>query len=352
MAKSPHKGFTLVELLVVIAIIGILVALLLPAVQAAREAARRMQCSNNQKQLGLALHNYHDTYKKFPYLRGGPNNPSARCGDYHGIVALLPMFEQSNRYQQAFAGANRNPYDNGFVAWQGQVDGMLCPSSNVPPNRKYPALPQRCYHFSVGTTIINNYNGETNGLFSFQTLLPIPLPANSNCLGASMHKGFKEMTDGSSNTVAISEKGLGADATSKIIHGQSVFSFTAANLNNNPTLCLATAQKKAYTTGTVSTFTTGQIWSFGHPHWGAFTTILPPNGPSCYEGPDNPSNCSGIFTPSSFHPGGVMVCLGDGSVRFVSETIDCGNYGVAPNRNYGVWGALGTVGGGETVGDY
>jgi prepilin-type N-terminal cleavage/methylation domain-containing protein len=318
MFSPRRKGFTLVELLVVIAIIGILVALLLPAVQAAREAARRMQCSNNQKQLGLALHNYHDTYKKFPFLRGGPNNPSNRCGDYHGILFMFPFLEQSSRLQQAFAGVNRNPYDNAFAPWIGEISALVCPSVTVPPNRKYSALFQRTYHFSVGTTIINNYAGETNGLFSFQTLGAV----NPACVGSSMQKGFREIKDGTSNTIAISEKGLGADAASKIIHGQSVFSFTAASLAANPTTCLATARSGKYISGTVSTWTSGTLWSFGHPHWGAFTTVLPPNGPSCYEGGDNPSNASGIFSPSSFHPGGIMACIADGSVRFISDTID------------------------------
>jgi prepilin-type N-terminal cleavage/methylation domain-containing protein len=107
-----NSAFTLVELLVVIAIIGILVGLLLPAVQAAREAARRMQCSNNLKQTGLALHNYHDAYKKFPYLRGGRNNPSNRCGDYHGIVSMLPFFEQGPRADLERSNVALNPYDN------------------------------------------------------------------------------------------------------------------------------------------------------------------------------------------------------------------------------------------------
>src|SRR5438105_2393419 len=95
--RSPRRrGFTLVELLVVIAIIGVLVALLLPAVQSAREAARRTQCMNNQKQIVLAVQNYHDVFIKLPYLRGGRSE--SRCGDYHGIVSLLSFVESGSRY--------------------------------------------------------------------------------------------------------------------------------------------------------------------------------------------------------------------------------------------------------------
>src|SRR3954453_5557400 len=127
--RRTRFGFTLVELLVVIAIIGVLVALLLPAVQSAREAARRMQCSNNQKQIALALHGYHDVNGRFPYLRGGRNNPSLRCGDYHGLVPTLPFLEGGSRYAEIESGSPRNPYDDTFVSLSGRMQALLCPSS-------------------------------------------------------------------------------------------------------------------------------------------------------------------------------------------------------------------------------
>lgn len=354
-AGGVRLGFTLVELLVVIAIIGILVSLLLPAVQAAREAARRMQCSNNLKQIGLALHNYHDTFNKFPYLRGGRNNPSRRCGDYHGIVSLLPYFEQGPRADLASGGQPRNPYDSRAPAWAGNIATMACPSMTPNANFRY-GLPMRSYHFSMGTTVVNNYAGLTDGLFGYGA---VGATSGNNCAGLATHKAFSDITDGSSNTVAVGEKGHGdggtrsgvsATAESRSVIGLAVYSFAATALRDNPTLCLATARNKRYISGTVSgVFPASEIWPFGHPHWGGFNTILPPNSASCYQGGVNPSNASGIFSLSSHHPGGAMVCMADGSVHFVTETIDCGNYGVLPNRNYGVWGALGTISGREPI---
>src|SRR5262245_31010702 len=221
--SSSHvrRGFTLVELLVVIAIIGVLVALLLPAVQAAREAARRSQCSNHLKQIGIALHNYHDVYNRFVYMRGGRNQ--SRCGDYHGIVSLLPFMEDANRYDAIYNDpAYRHPWDNGFLPFQGQIPVLVCPSSNLPPNRNFPNQRHRSYHFSVGTTIVRNYDGETNGLFGFQAL-------NGACSGITLQKGFKDMIDGSSNTIAVSEKGAGAEAGSRIIQGQSVYPYSTSS---------------------------------------------------------------------------------------------------------------------------
>jgi prepilin-type N-terminal cleavage/methylation domain-containing protein len=349
---SLRRGFTLVELLVVIAIIGVLVALLLPAVQTAREAARRTQCINNQKQVGLALHNYHDVYNRFVYLRGGRNSGANRCGDYHGILALLPFFEQGNRFQQWASDPNAvEPWNNTYAPWQNQIHSLLCPSSYKPSNLYYPNAMQRSYHFSVGTTIIGNYNGPTEGMFGFQTPGAVSNPCPS---GPNGQKAFKDIVDGTSNTVAISEKALGFNPKTTSIFGQAVFSYTATSLDNNPAICLATAQNRRYTVAmaNISTWTAGSLFAFGHPHWAAFTTVLPPNSPSCYEGADNPSNRSGIFSVSSYHPGGAVVCLGDASVRFITDNINCGNYGAPPNRNYGVWGALGTINGGESLSDF
>ena len=109
----------------VIAIIGILVSLLLPAVQAAREAARQTQCKNNLKQLGLAQHNYHGSHKKFPAMRGGPNTPHNRGGDYSGIFMLIPFYEQGVLYTQARPDMPQTePYSTTYPLWH-MTDGSV-----------------------------------------------------------------------------------------------------------------------------------------------------------------------------------------------------------------------------------
>ncbi len=330
--KSFRSAFTLIELLVVIAIIAVLVALLLPAVQQAREAARRSQCKNSLKQIGLALHNYHDTYGSFCAMRGGPNASVGRGGDYTGFVEMMPYFDQAPGYNQYIA-LNPQPtcWNGGFVPWATQIGTLLCPSDSPAPS--HGGVKFRSYHFSVGTTIQDNYQGVTTGLFGFRS-----------------YRGTRDVIDGTSNTIAVSERGLGGTNSRSII-GHGVYS--VGGINTNPAACLASAVNNMYVGGaSVSSWEAGSLWPFGHPYWSAVSTVLPPNSPTCYQGGDNPSNAWGVFPPTSQHTGGVQVTMADGSVRFISQNINAGNYGSGSPPTYGVWGALGTIAGNEAIGEF
>jgi len=358
LRASKRIGFTLVELLVVIAIIGILVGLLLPAVQAAREAARRMQCTNNQKQLVLALHNFHDTFRKFPPLRGGPiGGDQGRCGDKFGLVFALPYIEQGPRSNQISGEPPQVAWNNTFAPYLGEMSVLLCPSSPLSPNHPVTSnQPQRSYHLSMGTTIgtnpssagtsaaiiDNNYFGRVDGLFGYDK----PGAIAPSCITTERVVRMGSITDGTSNTVALSEKVTGNRGSRSVL---GLATYPMAGLDANAAQCLATATNGLYNPGRLlSDWNMGGIWAFGHPNWAGFSTILPPNSPSCYErNNNNPSNSVGVFSVSSNHTGGVVIAIADGSVRFITQSIDCGNYGVVPNRNYGVWGSLGTIAGGE-----
>ena len=328
-------GFTLIELLVVIAIIAVLIALLLPAVQQAREAARRSQCKNNLKQIGLALHNYHDVFNKFCDLRGGPNDGAGRGGDECGFVRLLPYLDQAASYAQ-IPQNNTVPvcWDGTFVVWRTQLQVLQCPSSL--PTTLQSNVAAKNYHFCVGTTINDNYAGATNGLFQFSQ---------------KGYKGMRDCTDGSSNTIAVAERGAGVQGSMSIIGNAA---YNVSGFDTNPTICKALqGANMTYNTGTsVSSWGQGSLWPFGHPHWSAVTTVLPPNSPSCISIGDNASNAWGIHTPSSYHVGGVHALLADGSVRFISNNIDAGNYGAGSPASFGTWGALGTAAGSEALSNF
>ncbi|MGH7139972.1 MAG: DUF1559 domain-containing protein [Pirellulales bacterium] len=367
MPGTSRRAFTLVELLVVIAIIGILIALLLPAVQAAREAARRSQCNNNLKQLGLASQNYHDIWKKFTYGHGGWNNPQNRCGDFTGFITLLPFMEQQPLWNVIVNQAQLslpNPWEAGvaadtFAPWLTQIEGFLCPSSPNAPNN---IMGHRSYHLSAGTSVFcYRASPPTTGIYGYWR------NNNSNATtppctgGTSTQWGISDILDGTSNTIAISEKALG-NTKSRSVLGMGAVHMAATTLEppatggaGNPTICIATATTP--TNGTylpavvLATNATGERWPMGHPYWGLFNTILPPNSPTCCgAGGTDPSATNGVFPPSSYHPGGVLGAMADGSVRFITEGIDCGSFGLAPSLSFGVWGAMGTIQGGESMG--
>lgn len=326
---QSRRAFTLIELLVVIAIIAILIALLLPAVQQAREAARRSACKNNLKQLGLALHNYHDVYKSFPHGRGGIN--LTRGGDFSAMVALLPYIEQKAMFD-LYEPGRRHPWDSGFEPWRTQIGMLACPSDTL-PSTKNNGCAYKSYKFCVGTTINNNYSSDTNGLFSH---------SYRGC------KKIADIWDGTSNTIAMGETGMGNVTNPRDIIGRAVYSI--AGVDTTPAICLTQATNGLYNTGvSISSWHMGSLWAFGHPHWNFFNTVLPPNSASCYVGADNPSNAWGVWSLSSRHPGGGHALFADGSVRFISENI---NTGAMTPGNYGVWGALGTIGGKEPVGEF
>ena len=198
MSISARRGFTLVELLVVIAIIGILIALLLPAVQAAREAARRAHCTNNFKQLGIALHNYHDTFRAFPsYSRLSASNAS-RTYSYAAFVAILPFIEQKPVYDQIkkatrdfyYRANEKDPSDPETLYQIGErtrLAAFLCPSDHLYPNTSM----QGCCNYAVCAGPNIGWDIDTsrqNGVFR-----------------ATVDTSMAAITDGTSNTIMLGE---------------------------------------------------------------------------------------------------------------------------------------------------
>jgi prepilin-type N-terminal cleavage/methylation domain-containing protein/prepilin-type processing-associated H-X9-DG protein len=363
LKRAPRAAFTLVELLVVIAIIGVLVSLLLPAVQAAREAARRTQCSNGLKQFGLALHNYADIFKRFPPRRGGSvgSNDAARLtGNFQRLspfVPLLPFIEQKpladaiasgGSYSgQAFPPGGPAAWYPGtgpnYPPWMTQVPLIICPSDKVP----MPTASQHgrnSFAFSLGDSLVNHNSNNLlmRGIF-----------------GSQLCKGFNDLTDGSSNTIAMSERTWGNNLGIGPASGDDVRIATAVNVTSvstNPGSCYAQAQGTSFV-GVQIKARFGALWTDGQAERVGFTTVLPPNAPSCVND-DNPNADSngGVLNPSSYHPGGVNALLADGSVRFINQNINCGNTASPPvtrgKSPYGVWGALGSTEGREAVGDF
>ena len=356
MRYSARKGgFTLVELLVVIAIIGILVGLLLPAVQAAREAARRMQCSNNFKQLGLALHNYHDTYNRLPPRIGGDargvnHSPS-------GISRLLPYIEQNALYNQisgplTINGTNYPPFsvngwDTNYTPWTAKIPSFICPSDGQGSSSG--GVGRSSYHLSNG-----DYAGwwgdpTTRGPFEVWALYP-----DWTSWYSGGPKGFASLTDGLSNTLALAERAIPGSGGGRLVSAVATNQPTAFT---SPITCMALKGTGGQYANSVATADWGPgNFSFGWPGRNAeIATILPPNSPSCAIYGDDWNAV--MFSATSYHTGGVGGVLMDGSVRFIGSSIDTGNLSLPPVANgkspYGVWGALGSVRGDEVVpGDF
>ncbi len=363
-----NRGFTLVELLVVIAIIGILVGLLLPAVQAAREAARRMQCTNGLKQLGLAILNYESTFKALPPRKGGTSGPfvGANRNNSNGsrlsaFVFLLPYVEQSAMYNNIQAGDPTGVYGfapasggptvapggpaawGGWIPWNVSPSMLSCPSDgpvfNAPTNTQ-----TNNYAFSVGDTNNNALNiADSRGVF-----------------GSQKYTKLAELVDGTSNTITLSERLKANFGISTVVANQVESTLgTATSITTilaAPGSCFSTASGRYFNAGQLVKGRFGSLWTDGQSERVCFNTILPPNKPSCTSdanvNADSGANNFGLLIPaSSRHTGGVNAAFGDGSVRFISQSIDTGNLNVpevvgGPSP-YGVWGAMGSKAGGE-----
>jgi prepilin-type N-terminal cleavage/methylation domain-containing protein/prepilin-type processing-associated H-X9-DG protein len=366
-------AFTLVELLVVIAIIGVLIALLLPAVQAAREAARRMSCSNKLHQLGIATHNYHDTHNSLPSFDYGPDklDPYGYFPKYSTFVALLPFMELTSlaegfRTQDmdttfvlnvSDGGNGKNPLLNPTMP------ALVCPSDpglelkardtvalgssgDSEDSGDGTAAASTSYQISSGDTSFTFAGHSGRGPFinaKRDETYSNPYP------GIPKWLGLESITDGTSNTVMMSEHRISQDRSRHVLD---------ANITSVPMsggtwfiVCLSTEESgKQFSSTTSLDHQIGRNWASAASNATSFCTIMPPNSPACTDATD----WTYYAGPTSYHSGGVNASLADGSVRFISETIDAGTLDGA-NRdggpsNYGVWGAMGSRNGGESVG--
>jgi prepilin-type N-terminal cleavage/methylation domain-containing protein/prepilin-type processing-associated H-X9-DG protein len=315
------SGFTLIELLVVIAIIAILIALLLPAVQQAREAARRSQCKNNLKQLGLALHNYHDNYNMLPKTNYGVTGMSSWWGT-SVWTNILPYIEQSAVYNKW--DMNRN-YDQG--ASNGAANGpryTKIAAFNCPSDRPYAGTqPGNNYAVSCGPHW-SVFNGNSTGM-------------GAGAFNRNAESNFRDLLDGTSNVVMVSEL-LHGDNVHPSISDSDVASLTSASAPSNsefPTMDdlanvggLCAAQwTTAGTSGTQSSNSqNGSDWSAPLPTQTILGTQATPNWkyPTCIytSGYGLCADRDGIVPARSRHVGGVQATFCDGSVRFISDSID------------------------------
>jgi len=373
--NHPHRtAFTIIELLVVIGIIGMLIALLLPAVQAAREAARRMQCSNKIKQLTLALHNHHDVYNAFPGMSGhkGVNGTDDGPREYAALspfIFLLPFMEAGTNYERIMT-------DRPGFKWQhaaySNLQHFACPSDgNAKGMGPFNQHQTTNYVLNWGDSnefIKEDHKAKTRGLFGQRFVW----------------NTFTSVSDGTSNTLAISETGVVDTASTRSVKAGGLV-VRHGGWFTTPNECIVAAwppdtvmDHKQY--GGVVRERTMNNEEDNAPHdasayrgcsfvWAeainqGFLAMLPPNGPNCLDGYQDNRRWA-MVSAGSYHPGGVNAGFVDGSGRFVAETIqtnlagfrpgptgagptgDGGDTSKAPSP-YGVWGALATISGNES----
>ena len=310
LSRYVRTGFTLVELLVVIAIIGILVGLLLPAVQAAREAARRMQCSNNFKQIGLSLHNYHDTHNSFPPLWISKYPGYSDRANW--ITMSLPFIEQGNLNSTYDANSSTGGGAGNQFLNAADVATFRCPSAPQNPPSPYPGIAG--FSWALGNYVCNNGLGPLTSVSPqsseiARTVLPGVFAPNKKT-------GIRDMSDGTSNTIMVSEVVANpSNATASDWRGNlSYVENCMFHWNETPNSKVPDRLRNQLCVSTPLAPCVGTFTSY------ALRDI--------------------IVTPRSMHTGGVQAAFGDGSVRFISQNVPLIT-----------WQSLGSPNGGEVIND-
>ncbi len=381
--SSASSAFTFIELLTVVVVLALLVSLLLPALQTAREATRRDQCANHLRQLGIANHSYHSDHKAFPALRAGTHRSDRPAWQNHssamslsGLVGLTPYYDQAAVYdrtrQNNFGPV---PWSSYRKIWTVRIPLLICPADQESPRRP---IGFSSYKFSIGTTVRNNHSPKqrTNGAYQSMWNLSFKLPPAERARTIRI----RDITDGASNTVAMSERRFGnADSWHSIGNVAVVAELadmprgepgppsawanpSGAILDQYQALCWATASNhygrrynrdpdnsaadvpepglaivgKFSGEGGPTRDLPGWRWPDGRPYFAAINTVMAPNGPSCTV--EDADWSWGIWTASSRHPGIVNTLFADGSVKQIRNEIDTN-----------VWRALGTRAGQEVV---
>jgi prepilin-type N-terminal cleavage/methylation domain-containing protein/prepilin-type processing-associated H-X9-DG protein len=328
MRSAGRRGFTLIELLVVIAIIAVLIALLLPAVQSAREAGRRIECTNNLKQLGLAVHGYHDVHGAIPPATTG-TTALFKTPDLGMKPRMLPFLEQVALFNAFNMSFNRSDPPN-FTVRCTQVASFVCPSDkNIPlatatVNGITLQIGYNSYPNNIGTSRFN-YNGNFDG------------PAYKAGATEGPAVSYNIVTDGLSNTVIFSEFVKGKGITPLMGDGLHMIYNTG---NPPPTgfVALPTLVQSCVSSTTRGSDLKGNEWAYeGCGYGGGYTHIMTPNTKACYYS-DGIHTDYTIIGASSYHAGGVNVGLLDGSVKFVKSSV-----------SQQTWWALATMNLGEVV---
>lgn len=368
-------GFTIIELLVLVAIVAVILGLMLPAVRSSGEAARRMSCSNNIKQIGLGLHNYHSAHGQLPMQMGGTFNPSSNSGGsaapgnnryrISALVPLLPFIEQQAIWETVSAGdvyspMGPAPWTREFEPWQTDIPVLRCPSD---PGSGTPAHGRANLAFCLGDATDGLDTGPTrwdrrSGAWVTDRTDPIAASGRGIFIPRQSIR-FRQILDGLSHTIMAAEIATDLGDRDKRTTGSLLNPW--AVIHDTPNLCqdqvdadrpMFWSRDNGPQSEGGADQKRGYRWADGVALYTGFNTILPPNRETCLAGDESGI---GMLTASSRHLGGAHVLMGDGAVVFITDSIDAGDpsigtviqEGVGPRAPgspspYGLWGALGT----------